>query len=173
MARRRIVAAVVVVLLAGCTTHQQASPPPRPGASLAGSSQQPTVSSGSPTPACGTAALPADSPNFCVAPPGFTGPLPCTAKMLQPHPDLHQPAVVEIATVMDATVRVIASSATFLAVQDTQADSQGHASVSFDVKDAAAGVHVDVKIELHLQDAPEADCATTFTPVAAAPASSP
>ena len=34
---------------------------------------------------------------------------------------------------------------------------------------AAVGVLVNVEVTAHLQDAPEADCATTFTPVAATP----
>ena len=173
MARVRAVAVLVLAVLEGCTAHQHASPRTSGAASLASLNEQPTVSSASPTPACGTAAIPAGSPNLCVAPPGYTGPLQCTAAMLQAHPSINQPAIVEVVTVMQAAIRVIATNATFIATQDVQADAQGHASVSLDISRAPIGVPVDVKIEAHLQDAPEADCATTFTPVATAQASSP
>lgn len=68
---------------------------------------------------------------------------------------------------MQTTLRVIANNATFSATQDAQADSQGHASVSLDVSRAPIGVAVDVRVEVHLQDAPEADCTTSFTPTVA------
>ena len=48
-----------------------------------------------------------------------------------------------------------------------QADGQGRARISFDINRAAVGVLVNVEVTAHLQDAPVADCATTFTPVAA------
>ncbi len=166
--RGPVAAAVVLLVLAGCTTrHRDASQASTATARVAAAPSEPIASSASPSSACGTSAIPADSPNPCDAPPGYTGPLECTATTAQPRPAVNQPAVIEITTVMGAQLHVVASDATFSAAQDLQADGQGHARISFDINRAPVGVVVNVEVTAHLQDAPEANCATTFTPVAA------
>ena len=164
-----VAAALILLVLAGCTTHhREPSQASTATASVAAPTSEPDASSASSS-ACGTSALPADSPNPCEAPPGYTGPLECTAAAAQAHPAINQPAVIEITTVMGAELHVVARDATFSAAQDVQANGQGHARISFDINRAAVGVLVNVEVTAHLQDAPEADCATTFTPVAATP----
>jgi hypothetical protein len=132
----------LLVVLTGCATREHASPL----ATHPATASQPIVSD---------------------APPGYTRPLECTATTLHSHPDANQPTIVEVTTVMTATIRVIADNAAFSATQDAEADSQGHASVTVDISRAPIGVPVDVRVEVHLQDAPEAECTTSFTPVVA------
>ena len=170
VAARRVpvAAALVLLVLGGCTTHhREPSQASSATASVAASTSEAVASSASPSSACGASGIPADSPNPCDAPPGYTGPLECTATTVQARPAINQPAVIEITTVMGAQLHVVASDATFSAAQDVQADGQGHARISFDVSRAPVGIVVNVEVTAHLQDAPEANCATAFTPAAA------
>jgi len=57
--------------------------------------------------------------------------------MLRVHPTVNEPAVVEITTLMWASLRVVATGAAFSVARDVQANAQGRASVSLDISRAA------------------------------------